>query len=279
MIASLQDSPHLRVFDMQHLALQTDGPLATLTIERPEKHGALSPRLIADLHEGLDELHQNQHVRAVILASSGSTFCSGVDLSVLQEIRSLPEQDQLQQWFEYWRRFSELCETFLRFPKPLIAAVGGPAIGAGFAVALSCDVIVASDDATFSAGAVRHGLVGGITAALLSFRAGTSLSARMSLTGNALTANAANDAGLLCQPPVDSNQLIQTAQKWATESTHGSPQAIQATKRLINESIGETMLTQLAAAAADSATACTTESAGEGIEAFLNKAAPPWQNT
>lgn len=261
---------------MQHLELKTEGSLATLVIDRPEKHGALNPRLIADLHEGLDELHQEPRVRAVVLASAGPSFCSGVDLSVLQEIRSLPEQEQLQQWFEYWRRFSELCETLLRFPKPLIAAVGGPAMGAGFALSLSCDMIVASEEATFSAGAVRHGLVGGITSALLSFRAGTSLSARMSLAGHAITADDANRVGLLCQPPVAPDQLDSAATYWANESSQGSPQAIQATKRLINESIGETMLTQLAAAAADSATACTTESAGEGIDAFLNKTNPTW---
>ncbi|MCM2373304.1 enoyl-CoA hydratase/isomerase family protein [Aporhodopirellula aestuarii] len=261
---------------MQHLEVKTNGSVATLVIDRPEKHGALSPRLMADIHQGLDEMHQEPRIRSVILSSTGPTFCSGVDLSVLHEIRSLPEQEQLQQWFEYWRRLAELCEALLRFPKPLIATVDGPAMGAGFAISLSCDMIVASQRATFSAGAVRHGLVGGITAALLSFRAGTSLSAKMSLTGIPLSAEEADRAGLLCQPPVASEDIETIAARWANESSQGSPQAIQATKRLINESIGETMLTQIAAAAADSATACTTETAGEGIDAFMNKTTPTW---
>jgi enoyl-CoA hydratase/carnithine racemase len=261
---------------MQHLEITTDGPVATLMIDRAEKHAALNPRLLLDLQDGLDEVHQEQRVRAVVLASRGPSFCSGVDLAVLQEIRELPEHEQLQQWFEYWRQLAEVCETLLRFPKPIVAAVDGPAIGAGFAIALAADMIVASDRAVFSADAVRRGLVGGITVALLSFRLGTSLAARMSLTGQPITAADADRVGLLCQEPVETGQAQRVAATWADKSSQGSPAAVQATKRLINESIGEAMLTQIAAAAADSATACTTESAGEGIESFLNKKNPVW---
>ncbi|TWT67123.1 enoyl-CoA hydratase/isomerase family protein [Allorhodopirellula solitaria] len=256
---------------MQHLELKTDGTVAWLVLGRPDKHAALNPRLLQDIREGLSEVHQDTQLRAVVLCSEGASFCSGVDLSVLQQIRSLDEQEQLQQWFEYWRQLAEVYEALLRFPKPIIAAVDGSAIGAGFALTLACDLIVASEHASFSAGAVRRGLVGGMTAALLSFRVGTSLAARMSLTGSPLSAPEADRAGLLCQPPVRPGQINEVAAFWANEAANGYPQATQATKRLINESIGETMLTQLAAAAADCATACTTESAGEGIETFLTK--------
>ncbi len=256
---------------MQHLELKTDGSIAWLIMGRAEKHAALNPRLLQDISDGLDEVHQIKSVRAVVLSSQGPSFCSGVDLSVLQNIRALPEHEQLQQWFEYWRQLADVCETLLRFPKPIIAAVDGPAMGAGFSLALACDLIVASEDASFSAGAVQRGLVGGITAALLSFRIGTFLAARMSLTGHPLSSEQADRAGLLCQPPIPSGRVDEVAAYWANETARGFPHAVQATKRLINESIGETMLTQLAAAAADSATACTTEAAGEGIEAFVNK--------
>lgn len=256
---------------MQHLDLKTDGQIAWLTMGRAEKHAALNPRLLLDILDGLDEVQQMPSIRAVVLSSQGPSFCSGVDLAVLQEIRELPQHEQLQQWLAYWRQLADVCEALLRFPKPIIAAVDGQAIGAGFSLALACDLIVASDEASFSAGAVQRGLVGGITAALLSFRVGTSLAARMSLTGHPLSAIQADTAGLLCQSPVPTERLGEIASYWANETALGFPQAILATKRLINESIGENMLTQLAAAAADSATACTTESAGDGIEAFMKK--------
>lgn len=261
---------------MQHLEVQIDGPVASLVIDRPEKHGALNPRLLADLRDGLDEVHREPRIRSVVLRSHGEHFCSGVDMAVLQQIHALPEEEQFQQWFEYWRRLADVCEMLLRFPKPIVAAVDGRAVGAGFALPLACDMIVASERAEFSALAVRHGLVGGVTAALLSFRLGTSLAARMSLTGQPISAAEANRMGLLCQSPVQANEIASSSRHWALESAQGAPQAIQATKRLINESIGEMLLTQIAAAAADSATACTTESAGQGIEAFMNKTKPVW---
>lgn len=261
---------------MQHIDVKVHNNVATLLIDRPEKHGALSPGLLSDLRQAFGDVHQEKRVRSVVLTARGKNFCSGVDMTVLKEIRALPEREQLQQWFEYWRQLAETCEQMLRFPKPIIAAVDGHASGAGFAIALACDMIVASDQAIFSAQAVRHGLVGGITAALLAFRINTSLASRMSLTGNPMSAMDAFTAGLLVQTPVPSDLIWVTASSVAKEATVGSPQAIQATKRLLNESVGETLLTQIAAAAADSATACTTESAGEGIEAFAKKSKPVW---
>ena len=261
---------------MQHIEVKVHDRVATLLIDRPEKHGALSPGLLTDLRQAISDVHQEKRVRSVVLTAHGKSFCSGVDMSVLQEIRELPEPNQRQQWFEYWRQLAETCEDMMRLPKPIVAAVDGPALGAGFAIALACDMIVASEKAVFSAGAVRHGLVGGITAALLAFRIHTSLAARMSLTGNAISADEAFAVGLLVQPPVTCDQIWVTACNVANEASVGSPQAVQATKRLINESVGELLLTQISAAAADSATACTTESAGEGIDAFAKKTKPQW---
>lgn len=261
---------------MQHVEVKIHDQVATLLIDRPEKHGALSPGLLTDLRQAFSDVHQEKRVRAVVLTARGQSFSSGVDMDVLKQIRKLPDQEQLGQWFEYWRQLAETCEEMLRFPKPVIAAVDGPAIGAGFAIALACDMIVASTEATFSAQAVRHGLVGGITAALLSFRIHTSLASRMSLTGIPMSASEAHATGLIAEPPVSSDQIWVTAMKWAKESSVGSPQAIQATKRLLNESIGEALLTQISAAAADSAAACTTESAAEGIDAFAKKKPPKW---
>ncbi|SMP68445.1 methylglutaconyl-CoA hydratase [Neorhodopirellula lusitana] len=261
---------------MQHVEVKVHESVATLLIDRPEKHGALSPGLLTDLRQAISDVHQEKRVRAVVLTAHGKSFCSGVDMSVLKAIGDLPDSERLQQWLTYWRELAETCEDMLRFPKPIVAAVDGHAIGAGFAIALACDMIVASDRAVFSAQAVRHGLVGGITAALLAFRTQASLAARMSLTGTEMLADEAESVGLLCRPPVASEQVWIAATEVAKQASVGSPQAIQATKRLINETIGETLMTQISAAAADSATACTTESATKGIDAFASKNTPSW---
>ncbi|EGF27104.1 enoyl-CoA hydratase/isomerase family protein [Rhodopirellula baltica] len=261
---------------MQHLDVRIHDNVATVLIDRPEKHGALSPGLLFDLNEALGDVHQEKRARAVVLSSRGDHFCSGVDLQVFQQIADLPESERMQQWFEYWRAVSETCEKMLRFPKPIIAAVDGAAIGAGFALMLASDLCVASKRATFAADAARRGLVGGVTTALLSFRIGAAAAARLTLAGENIDAEEAQRLNLLCQSPVASDQVWVAASQWAARCSEGPAEAVQASKRLLNESVGEALLTQISAAAADSASACTTESAAEGVSAFLEKRKPSW---
>ena len=157
----------------------------------------------------------------------------------------------------------------------MIAAVDGSAVGAGFGLALAADMIVPTTRASFSAVAVRRGLVGGATAALLAFRYGSSLAARMLLTGQPVDAAEAYRLGM-CGPAVEPQQIWVAATELAEQCTQAPREAVQATKRVLNEGIGETLLTQLSAGAADSATACTTDSAVEGIRAFLEGREPKW---
>lgn len=261
---------------MQYLEIKIHENVATLLLDRPQRHGALSPRLLEDLRQALRDIHQEKRVRSVIVTARGEHFSSGVDLHTFHEISQLPEREQWEQWFQYWRQLAETCEEMLRFPKPLIAAVDGAAIGAGLAIALSCDLMLATDRSSFSAGAVRRGLAGGITTALLAFRVGTAVAAKMSLSGLTMDASQMDAAGLLADRPAPVDQIWVTATKWAKDCAVGSPEAVAATKRMLNETIGEALLSQIASAAADSATLCTTESAAEGISAFLDRRTPVW---
>ena len=133
----------------------------------------------------------------------------------------------------------------------------GGAIGAGLGLALAADLMVVSSRASFSAIAVRRGLVGGATAALLAFRFGSALAARMLLTGQAIDATEAYRLGI-CPPPVSPDQIWVAATDLAQQCSQAPREAVQATKRLLNEGIGETLLTLLAAGSASSAAACAT---------------------
>ncbi|MEM6363206.1 MAG: enoyl-CoA hydratase/isomerase family protein [Planctomycetota bacterium] len=261
---------------MQHIAIKVHGHVATLMIDRPDRSNALDSQLLADLRQGLSDLHQEKKVRAMILTSSGDHFCAGVDLELFQNIACLPQHEQPPRWFDYWRQLAELCEELLRFPKPIVAAVDGAAIGAGFAIGLACDLIVASRRATFAVPAVHRGLVGGITAALLAFRSSTSLASQLALTGLVRDANEIYQTGILCEPPVAPDQIWVTANQWAGRCAVGAPPAIAATKRMINETIGEALLSQLASASADAASLCHHDTAIEGVAAFMEKRDPDW---
>lgn len=260
---------------MQHIDVKIHGQIATILLDRSQVRNSLNPGLLDDLQLALSDVHQEKRVRAVVLTGAGNHFCSGVDLCTLQQMGDLSDLESLTQYHQYWRLLAETIEQMLRFPKPLVAAVDGSAIGAGLGIALACDLVVASKNARFAAVASRRGLVGGITAALLSFRLGGSVAARLALTGQAIDSDEAYRIGL-CGPPVDSNQIWVEASQVAESCCYGPAEATQATKRILNETVGENLLSQIAAAAADSAAACSTPAASEGIAAFLGSREPNW---
>ena len=260
---------------MQHVDVKIHDQIATLLIDRGDLCNALSPTVIEDLRQAISDVHQEKRVRSVVLSGAGDHFCSGLDLKVLQEIAEMPESDAGAQWHRVWVQLTELYEDLLRFPKPVVAAVDGTATGAGLGLALAADVIVPTKRATFCAIAVRRGLVGGSTAALLTFRAGAAVAARMLMTGTPVTADEAYRLGWSVAP-VDATQVWVTATEVARQCSVAPREAIQATKRVLNEAIGENLMIQLSAAAAASAAACTTESAVEGIRSYLEAREPQW---
>ena len=260
---------------MQHVNVKVHGSVATIMMDRPQCRNALSPQLFADLRLALSDIHQEKRVGAVLLTGGGEHFCSGVDLKVFRAIADMPQQQALTEWLSIWRQLTELLEEMLRFPKPIIAAIDGAAVGAGLALALAADMIVMTDRGKLSAPAARRGFVGGATAALLSFRFGAAIAARMLLAGQTIDADEAYRLGM-CDRPVPPDQIWVAASQLAEQCARAPREALQATKRLLNESIGETLLTQLSAGAADSATSCTTASAAEGIKSFLEGRDPQW---
>ena len=97
-------------------------PSGTIILQRPERANALSRELIEALRQAFGDLHQERQVRAVILTAAGTSFCSGIDLAELQETTQQP--DAQGQWYHDVVAYQELIDTMLRFPKPIIAAVG-----------------------------------------------------------------------------------------------------------------------------------------------------------
>ena len=211
---------------MQYVDVKVHANVATILMDRPHTRNALSPQLIEDLTIAFSDIYQEKRVASVVLTGSGDHFCSGIDLNVLSEIAQMPETVALPEWFAIWRNLTELYEAMLRFPKPIVAAVDGGALGAGFGLALAADLIVASNQATFGAIAVRRGLVGGATAALLSFRSGAATAARMVLTGQTVSAAQASHWGL-CDQPVDPQQIWVAATELAVQSAAAPREAIQ----------------------------------------------------
>jgi len=253
--------------------VQVHAPAATITLNRPHKRNALSRDLLSQLQQAFFDLHQERRVRAVILTGAGSSFCAGMDLAEMQATRT--EHDAFARWQDDVLAYREILETMLRFPKPILAAVSGPALAGGAGLVLAADIVIASRDASFGLPEPRRGLVAGIVAPLLTFRVGCGQAAYLMLTSSAIDAERGHRMGLFHEL-VEPEQVWARAAQLAEECAAGAPESLQLTKRMLNETIGEHLGTLLSAGAAASATARTTEAAATGLAAFLEKREPKW---
>ena len=257
-----------------NLKIHVHRQAGTIVLNRPEKRNALSRRLLTDMLEALDDLHRQKSVRAVILTGSGTAFCSGMDLGEMLETSR--QDNALEAWRADAALYRDVVEAMLRFPKPIIAAVGGPAAAGGAGLILACDIVVAAPEATFGLPEPRRGLIAGVVAPLLAFRAGGGYAAYLLMTARTIDAPEAHRAGIFHEL-VGSEQVWARAMELADECGKLAPESLQLTKRMLNETIGEALTAQLTAGAAASATARTTAAAAEGMAAFLEKRDPHWQ--
>jgi enoyl-CoA hydratase/carnithine racemase len=250
------------------------GSSGTIILNRPEKRNALSRALIEELRQALQDFLGERSVRVVILAGAGSAFCAGMDLQEMHETSK--RQNPHPQWYEDAVMYRDLMHLMLEYPKPIIAAVNGPAVAGGAGLVLASDLVVAAKEAAFGLPEPKRGVVAGMVAPLLFFRVGGSHSANLLLTGRIIDSAEAHRIGVFHE--VVANDLVWArANEIAQECSRSAPEALQLTKQMLNQTVGEQLETLLTAGAAISATARTTEAAQEGVAAFLEKREPHWK--
>lgn len=253
--------------------VRVDGPVATVLLNRPDYGNALTRAMMAELRQALSDLHLEKRVRAVILTGAGETFCMGREPAELAAGDD-PMAD-LVRWGQEAEEYRELLVAMLELPKPLIAAVNGPAAAGGAGLVLGCDTVVASEQATFGFTEPKRGSVAGVAGPLLAHRAGAGVAARLLVTATTIAAAEAHRIGIY-------HELVAHDLIWArafalgNECATAAPQAVQLTKRLLYETVGEQLGTQLTNGAVASATSWTTDSAKEGIAAELEGREPEW---
>ena len=257
----------------QPIQLRLDPPVATIVLNRPARHNALDRTLVKSLREALVDMHGQRNCKALVLTGSGDTFCAGTDLHEVHAAFGAPES--MARWYEDTQEFLGLIEALLRFPKPIIAAINGPVIGSGVGLMLAADFIIASQEASVRLPESRLGLSAGVSTPLLSFRVGASAASRMLLSASPVNAEQALQTGLF-------HELVPPDFVWgrsfevANQCAAGARESHQMIKQMINETIGESLLTQLSIGAANMAAARTTDAAREGVSAFLEKREPDW---
>jgi methylglutaconyl-CoA hydratase len=250
--------------------------VGTIVLRRPDRRNALTRSMVGQLQVAFSDLYQEKRVRAIILTGAGTAFCAGMDVHEMHATSDLPEAEREREWGEASDEFRQLLWQMIELPKPIIASVNGPAVAGGAGLVLASDIVVACDAAQFGLPDARRGVVAGVVGPLLAFRVGAGTAARMLLTSSLYPAQEAFRLGIYHEM-IDYDRLWARCVEIGAECAAGAPEAVQLSKRLLCETIGEYLATQLTVGAAMSATARTTEAAREGLEAFVQKRPPEWK--
>jgi methylglutaconyl-CoA hydratase len=251
-----------------------DGPIAILTLDRPDRRNALSRALMRELEEQLDRAGHDPKVRAVVLTGAGTVFCSGMDLNEAARERdgAETEQDAVATLQEY----ADLVQKLHTLPKPTIAAINGDALAGGAGLMTACDLAVASGTARIGYPEVIRGLVPAVVMYDLTRLIGDRRARQLLLTGQIIMSMEAQRWGLVnyvTEPELCLSESI----RMGKDMFQSAPQAVAVIKRLLDETQGRP--TNLRGAAAVSAAIRVSEEAHEGIRAFLEKRPPRWVET
>ena len=240
---------------MSNITVTRSDAVLTLSLDRPEKMNALTRDMYADLARSLNEAAGDFAVRAVILTSEGAHFTAGNDIKDFLELPPTSEDSTVKLFLD----------AILEFPKPLLAAVKGNAIGVGTTMLLHCDVVVADPSTNFSMPFVSLGLVPEAGSSLL-FPAlvGYQRAAKIFMTGESFSAESAQEMGLVAE--ISSNSYA-TALKIAQQIAAQPPTAIINTKALIKASKHDAVAAVMKAEFELFALALTSD---EAMQAFMN---------
>ena len=254
---------------------EQDGHVVTITLNRPEMRNPISESGMVDgIVAALERINRDQSVRCAILTGAGSAFSSGGDLKKMQQALEERAANPTATTRYYSEGIQRIPLAFEKLEVPIIAAVNGPAIGAGNDLTCMCDIRIAGESARFAESFVKVGIIPGDGGAWLLPRVvGYSKACEMAFTGDQLTAREALEIHLVSKVVPDA-ELMDTARAMAKKIASNPAKAMRMTKRLMVQSQGMTLAAILEMSAAMQALAHTTADHKEAVNAFLEKRKP-----
>ncbi|MBV6272276.1 crotonase/enoyl-CoA hydratase family protein [Alcaligenaceae bacterium CGII-47] len=254
------------------LRYEQNGHIVTLTLNRPESRNPISePDMIDALEGAVAQINRDLHVRVVILTGSGSAFSSGGNIKHMRERSGMFGGTPAQIREGYRNGIQRIPKAFYDLEVPAIAAVNGPAIGAGCDLACMCDIRIAGEAAIFAESFIKVGIIPGDGGAWLLPRAiGLSRASEMAFTGAPINAQTALAWGLVSQS-VPTSELMPAAQRLAQSIAVNPPEILRMTKRLIREGQHMSLDSILELSASMQAIAHHTRDHQEAVDAMLNK--------
>lgn len=253
----------------QTLLYEVTDRIGTITLNRPDAMNATTDEMYRELQALLRAIAADPDVTCIILTGAGRGFCAGADLKARKDDMTPLERRARHRWI-----LKEILEPLYSLEKPVIAAVNGAAVGAGFNIALACDFIIASERASFIQAFARVGLVpdlGGLY--LLGRVIGINKAKELCFTARKVLADEAKSLGIV-NHVVAHDELLNEARAIAASITASSPTATAMTKSLLNKASNSTLDQMLDYESYATTVAFITPEYEEGVQAFREKRAP-----
>ncbi len=255
---------------METLLVERKDGVVTVTMNRPERKNAANGRMLTELREIFTEIEDNQDDRVMILTGAGGAFCSGADLGDKEG----PTNDPSRSGLSRMRRLGDVALALHHITKPTIAKVDGVAVGAGFSLALGCDLVVCTELARLSMIFSKRGLsLDNGASWLLPRLIGMARAKEVALFGDMWSAEEALAIGLVNRVlPVD--QIDSFVADWARRLADGPPVALSMTKSLLHASANASMEQAVEDEARCQALNFSTTDTNEALAAFTEKRTP-----
>ncbi|MGZ0085683.1 enoyl-CoA hydratase/isomerase family protein [Caldibacillus thermoamylovorans] len=256
--------------ETSHLLVERSGAVVWLTLNRPERLNAFSPEMIAGLTREIEHAAADDAVRAIVLSGAGRAFSAGGDVKTMG-------QSSASQEYEHIGRLNRLIVTIKACEKPIIAAVHGVAAGAGFNLALACDLILAAEDSQFILSFANVGLVSdGGGSYWLPRLVGPHLAKQFFFTAEPIPARRLYELGVISDV-VPAETLREAAKSLAVKLASGPTKAIGKQKRLIEHALNATLEDILEMERLIQGVMVETDDHREGVAAFQEKRKPVFQ--
>lgn len=257
--------------DLQYIRVEWDEELATVVVDRPDKLNALNAEVVRELGDVFRDLREDDAVRGVILTGGGDkAFVAGADIGELAKMTPLSG-------VKVSRDGQRIFQEIERFPKPVLAAVGGYALGGGFELALACHLRVASENARFGLPEVGLGIIPGYGGTLrLSRLIGLGRAVELTLTGQMIDAEKAERIGLV-SAVYPREELLDRSKEFMRGITKNGPVAIQLALESIYVALDSAPADSMSFESALFGLLASTEDMKEGMTAFLEKRKPSFE--
>lgn len=251
---------------MATIHVSTEQSVARVTLGRPDVRNAFNAEVIRELRDAFNELGADQHVRAIVLAGEGKSFCGGADVQWMRGALDLSYDENVADA----EAMSDMFRAIDRCSKPVIGRIHGAALGGGAGLAAVCDIAIASDETIFGFTEVKLGIIPAVISPFVLAKIGQSNARALFLTGERFGATRAQSIGLVHEV-VASNDLDAAVERRITELRSAGPHAVAAAKALVPAVVSASYDATRSITANAIAKQRTSPEGQEGLRAFLER--------